>query len=698
MLNSSTVRLMEYISTLNKKTVSIDDICVDLKCARRTLYYNIHKLNEILKDHGFQTIELGSGVLRIPSGLEAGARKAILSADPEYVFSSDERKLIICVKAGISSRPVTIERLMQLLKVSRNTILSEVTELRCVLKQKEVILKSHSKGGYDLDGDEIMVRNAIIECLNLPENIKMKQIMEEMITEAVNEKTGRSLASGELFSALRGIIQSAESCASGQFSSNAVTEIAYYLCIVFLRQDKKGAAITDCEISGLPEYGAAELVADRMEALGLGIAKKELCYVATVMMGARLQQFNETYGNREPILSEFAEDLLRTFEQKALVEFPEKARLKEQLMIHLRPMYYRLKYSIRVDHQFSGIIIRQYRDLYNLTDLTVKTVEDKYDFCVPAEEIAYLAIFFGSFVKYHGGHEGKQSETILIVCAAGVSSAMLIRQQLIFLLGSGYTYEICDKRHVTEELLNEYFLMVSAVELPFDSPKVIYVNAVLSLSQKEKLLQYSIKNEAETAGAPDIRELLQIVGRYARVTDQTGLANEFRRYLNGSYREDRTLCLRDVFKRDYVCFSHQFSEWKTAVRESCRPLVEDGIVKAGYADDIIHLMDELGLYSEYIPGILLAHAKPGKYVQSVGIALTIFEQPIAFQKWDGRIKAVFVLATVDNHAHFNALQTLMKVLAEEEIRHMIASSDGSPECLDRIYNYFIEKESTIESL
>lgn len=87
---------------------------------------------------------------------------------------------------------------------------------------------------------------------------------------------------------------------------------------------------------------------------------------------------------------------------------------------------------------------------------------------------------------------------------------------------------------------------------------------------------------------------------------------------------------------------------------------------------------ELGLYSEYIPGILLAHAKPGKYVQSVGIALTIFEQPIEFRKWDGRIKAVFVLATVDNHAHFNALQTLMKVLAEEEIRGMISDARREP--------------------
>lgn len=697
MLNSSTVRLMEYISTLSKKTVSIDDICADLKCARRTLYYNIHKLNTILKDHGFQTIELGSGILRVPDGLEAGARTAILSSDPEYVFSSEERKWIISVKVGISSRPVTVENLMQLLNVSRNTSLAEVTELRGILKQKEVFLKSHSTGGYDLDGDEIMVRNTVIECLNQPENLKMQQIMEEMITEAVNEKTGLNRESNELFGALRGIIQSAENCTSGQFSSNAVTEIAYYLCIVYLRQGKNGAVTTDGEISRLPEYRAAELVTGRMEALGMKIAEAELCYIATVMMGARLQQFNETYGNREPILSEFAEDLLRTFEQKALVEFPDKTRLKEQLMVHLRPMYYRLKYSIHVDHQFSGIMIQQYRDLYNLTDLAVKTVEDKYGFRVPAEEIAYLAIFFGSFVKYHGSREKSQSGAILIVCAAGVSSAMLIRQQLIFLLGSGYTYEICDKRHVSEELLDEYFLMVSAVELPFDSPKLVYVNAVLSLSQKEKLLQYSIKNEADPAGSPDIQDLLQIVGRYARVTDQTGLANEFRRYLNGSYREDRSLRLKDVFKRKYVRFSDMFSEWKTAVRESCRPLAEDGVVKDGYADDIIRLMDELGLYSEYIPGILLAHAKPGKYVQSVGIALTIFEQPIEFRKWDGRIKAVFVLATVDNHAHFNALQTLMKVLAEEEIRGMISDADGSRDCLDRIFDYFIGKESSFES-
>ena len=81
----------------------------------------------------------------------------------------------------------------------------------------------------------------------------------------------------------------------------------------------------------------------------------------------------------------------------------------------------------------------------------------------------------------------------------------------------------------------------------------------------------------------------------------------------------------------------------------------------------------------------------------MGIALTIFEQPIEFRKWDGRIKAVFVLATVDNHAHFNALQTLMKVLAEEEIRGMISDADGSRDCLDRIFDYFIEKELLFES-
>ena len=49
MLNSSTIRLIEYLSVLNQQAVNVDDVCSDLSWDERTLYYNVHKLNETLR-------------------------------------------------------------------------------------------------------------------------------------------------------------------------------------------------------------------------------------------------------------------------------------------------------------------------------------------------------------------------------------------------------------------------------------------------------------------------------------------------------------------------------------------------------------------------------------------------------------------------------------------------------------------------
>lgn len=689
MLNSSTIRLIEYLSVLNRQAVNVDDVCSDLSWGRRTLYYNVHKLNETLEDHGLGEVKLDNGMIRLAEDFEEGVRERIFTGNPEYVFSPDERKMLICILAGISGKPAKVEYLMRVLDVSRNTILGEIAELKVIMRQKEVGLRSSHKGGYCLDGDEIMVRNALLECVNAAGNDKMQQVVEDILVSAMAERADLG-GQKDIFGEICRTIQHAEHCASGQFSSGALREIASYLCITFLRQSVQRAEIRDQEIERQPEYGAAQEIMRNLRETGLSISREEQRYIATVLIGARIQCFNETYGNREPILTEFAEELLGTFEQKALVVFADKQKLKEQLLIHLRPMYYRMKYSIRVDTQFSGVIIRQYRDLYNLTDLTVKTVEGRYGFTVPEAEIAYLTVFFGSFVKYRSSSAQRFDGRILIVCGAGVSAAMLIRQQLIFLLGSGYQYEICDKRHVTAGHLAEYFLIVSAVKLPYSSPKIIYVNAVLSLPQKEKLLQYSLKNEPDENGAANVSDLIKIVERHAKVTDRTGLVNELRRYLSGEYKAGGELALKDVFLKHYVQSAHNGGDWKQAIHRSCRPLVDSGVIEDGYANDIILLMEELGLYSEYLPGILLAHAKPGPHVHSIGIALTIFDRPIDFTQWHGSIKAVFVLATVNNEAHFKALQTLMEVLAGENIQRLIAGCDGSRDSLDDIFHCFVQ--------
>ena len=84
--------------------------------------------------------------------------------------------MLICILAGISGKPAKVEYLMRVLDVSRNTILEEIAELKVIMRQKEVGLRSSHKGGYCLDGDEIMVRNALLECVNAAGNDKMQQV------------------------------------------------------------------------------------------------------------------------------------------------------------------------------------------------------------------------------------------------------------------------------------------------------------------------------------------------------------------------------------------------------------------------------------------------------------------------------------------------------------------------------------------
>ena len=111
------------------------------------------------------------------------------------------------------------------------------------------------------------------------------------------------------------------------------------------------------------------------------------------------------------------------------------------------------------------------------------------------------------------------------------------------------------------------------------------------------------------------------------------------------------------------------------------------MIEDGYANDIILLMEELGLYSEYLPGILLAHAKPGPHVHSIGIALTILTGPSTLPSGTEASRRCLCWP-VNNEAHFKALQTLMEVLAGENIQRLIAGCDGSRDSLDDIFSLF----------
>ena len=127
--------------------------------SRRSLYYDICKINEWLIEHNIETLEpeRGKGIL-----ITAENKEKILAEPDEkeyedyYQFLPDERvKLIIC-NVIHSGRPVYIEQLIDLCHVSRNTVFGDIKIAVGRLQEYNLELNYESKCGYYIVGDPIL--------------------------------------------------------------------------------------------------------------------------------------------------------------------------------------------------------------------------------------------------------------------------------------------------------------------------------------------------------------------------------------------------------------------------------------------------------------------------------------------------------------------------------------------------------------
>ena len=145
--------------------VSLKRLSEKTGVSRRSIYYDICKINEWLEEHDIQELEpeRGKGIF-----ISAGDKEKILDALDEkeyeeyYQFLPSERvKLVICSVIH-SRRPVYIEQLIDLCHVSRNTVFGDIRVAIQRLHEYSLELNYESKCGYYLTGDPIQIRALFI--------------------------------------------------------------------------------------------------------------------------------------------------------------------------------------------------------------------------------------------------------------------------------------------------------------------------------------------------------------------------------------------------------------------------------------------------------------------------------------------------------------------------------------------------------
>jgi PTS system ascorbate-specific IIA component len=104
-------------------------------------------------------------------------------------------------------------------------------------------------------------------------------------------------------------------------------------------------------------------------------------------------------------------------------------------------------------------------------------------------------------------------------------------------------------------------------------------------------------------------------------------------------------------------------DWRAAVAEAGRVLVESGKVEDRYVDAMIRVVEELGPYMVVARGVALAHARPEAGVLERGLSLVRLKEPVRFGHPDNDpVHLVFGLAAIGGDDHVELMAELAAVL------------------------------------
>lgn len=654
--------------------MSLNDLAKALDVSRRTVYYDISKMNIWLEQAGLPVLEVVREKGLFVPHRERERIQAYLETDDEeqvYIFSPDERcKGIICYII-YADEPLYLEQITECFEVSRNTVFKDLKIVVEQLEQYELKLDYHSRTGYQIAGDPVRIRALFMLYFNELFSLFQSGVLRFFQPDKVKEDYGK--------------MKEIERTLGVNYVEGVLFSLAALLPILY--RHRHPVLFPGLKASKIQETKEYELVSHFFPKLLL----EEQCYLALHLLGSRVNTVpTEFFANpSKEYIRDLVRELITEFEKTACVVFEECEELERALFIHLSTSLYRYQYGIQIGNLLGNDVIKEYPDLFSITRTVAKNLETSIGAPIPDSEIAYLSLHFGSALKI--AEKDNQRIRILIVCANGISTGNMIRREVQKLLpfaeivgvraavGLMNVQDICD-------------LMITTVKLSSVVPSIV-VHPILTEFDRRSILSHKLIEPKQIEIRRD--QIFQVVKKYVEPKNHEDLLNDLTAYLQGGVQEfliedklELGLCkLLDISRIQVIS---EKCSWQQSIRIAGQCLVESRSIEQRYLDCIIAQLQYYGPYMFLTDMVLLAHAKPEDGVNTLDISLTVFKEPIVFSR-ERNARMIIVLAAEDQEKHLKILQDILTFVSQPDMLELLLSSNSPQEIFTLICKFMEEK-------
>lgn len=656
--------------------LSQQQIADALQVTKRSIYYDLCRINEWLDFHHIPELEMvrGKGILingEIRRQIEECADE--IQGEESYILSPMERVHMIICAVIYSREPVYIEQLQDYCAVSRNTVFNDLRVVVNQLQDYDLKLEYESRKGYRVVGDPIKIRAVFL--MNFQE------------IPTIFSGRGLRFVDREKVEHYTRILQEMEEELNTRYVDGILESLA--ILIPVMERERSNVYFPNLKKAELEKTKEFVLIRKYFP----NLEEKEQIYLCLHLLGARVAvASNDIFEyNSNQTVYEMTKALIAEFEKTACVVFEDKEELGRALFIHITSSLYRYQYGIQIINSMSEDIIREYPDLFEITKIVSRYIEQQIGLPIRDAEIAYLALHFGAHLSIAPSESA--APRILIVCANGISTGNMLKREIqkllpgVRIVGTVSADRVSNAQNICD-------LIVSTVKLKSVIP-VIQVHPILTAADREAVL----KRVKDRPSMMDVDRIFDIVKPYLEEKDYKEVRRELEDYYTENSRKNMeelhknySKGLLDVLPEDHIGIHEGGTDcrWTQALYESGECLVEKGIIERRYVDSIISSIRYYGPYMFISSGVILAHAKPEEGVRQLGLSLHLYQEPVQFSDFY-RANVILLLAAVDQESHLKILKDILNVFTiEARVDDLIRKKE--PECVLQYIRSVLEAE------
>ncbi|WP_084766928.1 BglG family transcription antiterminator [Clostridium nigeriense] len=602
MINEVDYKTMSYYSAL-------------IKVSPRTLYTDVQKINDYLKDFNIQIEKKPRVGIKLNGSIENRMKAIETSNDKNSCnkeYSSDERQLEIMRLLLVNEKTISYQMLSENFWVSKTSISKDIENIESLLNENTVKIESDKKGTrivgsesqkqYTLKiyTEELLTKKNIVNEKDFLKYapIILKEVYPENIVDIIfNEVTNfeKTLNSPLTYYYLKSLI---------------ITLIVFIFRLSKMHHIKFKKSFIFEEIKSLETYFIAKSTLENISRrLNIITNNEDIDYLNKQLIAHCIKpEFSciEQTDMYESIVKEAISEMSQIMN----INLKSDKKLYEGLLFHIVPMIYRLHIGIRIENPLLNEIKEQYSVTFNATWYVMSKVSEKLNIILNEDEVAFIMVHFQA-----GIDRNAQVKKILIVCPTGIGSSELIANKIKRFLPSKDIIEVVPIRKIYENNTKNVDLIISSVELEIKNKPIIYVSPLVS-------------NE-------DLKNISQI---YADIFIDT---NKFK--LTDIEDKKEFKYINKLIGEDFI-----FTNCKFKNKEECLTYIIDEFTKKsminnGFKESIME-REKLGSTS-LDSAVAIPHALPSTVKKSV-IGIMTLDSCI---KWSGKnINTVILICISEN--------------------------------------------------